>query len=68
VKLFMRAYTDTQLGVIKPPAEYTAVCMSCAGKLGGKINGWAHAAWQHAECGACGHVKEVTKPKEFTWR
>ena len=66
--MFMKSYTDKEVREVKPPLENTYVCVSCAGKLGGKVDRWLKSKWTFAKCDVCGHKCEVTSPKEYIWR
>jgi transcription elongation factor Elf1 len=68
MKLFMKSHFEKEAREVKPPLDYEAVCVSCAGKLGGKVDRWLKSKWTHAKCDVCGHKTEVTTPKEFIWR
>lgn len=68
MKMFMKSYFEKEAREVKPPLEYEAICISCAGKLGGKIDRWLKSKWTNAECNVCGHKTEVTNPKEYIWR
>lgn len=70
MKLFMRNFYDNpdNLAEIKDPLEYEAVCIACAGKLGGKMDQWIKTAWSHDTCSCCKVKKEVTKPRNYIWR
>lgn len=68
MKMFMKSYYEKEAREVKPPLEYEAICISCAGKLGGKMDKWLQVTWHHGECGACGHKTEVTSPRNYIWR
>jgi len=70
MKLFMKNFYDQpdQLQELKDPLEYTTLCITCAGKLGGKADKQHQATWHYAECGCCKAQKEVTQPRDFIWR
>jgi len=67
MKLFMKSYYEKAAREVKPPLEYEAICISCAGKLGGKINDQS-VAWLVKKCDCCGLKAQVTKPRNFIWR
>jgi hypothetical protein len=68
MKLFMKSYYEKDAREVKPPLENEFVCVSCAGKLGGKIFSWLDMKWSHNKCDVCGHKCEVAPPKEYIWR
>ena len=70
MKLFMRNfYTESSdLQEIKDPLEYEWICMTCASKMGGKMDRWAHTNWHYNECSCCKLKREVTEPKNYLWR
>jgi hypothetical protein len=68
MKLFMKSYYEKEAREMKPPLKYKAICISCAGKRGGKVDRWWKSKWTNAKCDACGHTTEVTSPKEYVWR
>lgn len=70
MKLFMRNFYDQpdNRAEIKDPLEYETICISCAGKLGGKMDKWVHSTWHYGECSCCKVKKEVTQPRNYIWR
>jgi transcription elongation factor Elf1 len=68
MKLFMKSYYEKEAREVKSPLENEFVCVSCAGKLGGKIFSWLDMKWSHNKCDVCGHKTEVAPPKEYIWR
>ena len=68
MKLFMRGFMDKERREIKPPLEYEAVCISCAGKLGGKMDKWLQTTWHLSKCSCCNNKTEVTSPRNYIWR
>jgi len=68
MKLFMKSYYEKDAREVKPPLENEFVCVSCAGKLGGKIFRWLDMKWSHNKCDVCGNKCEVASPKEYIWR
>jgi transcription elongation factor Elf1 len=66
--MFMKSYTEKESREVKPPLENDYVCVSCAGKLGGKLDRRLPKKWAFATCDICGKKNEVTTPKEFIWR
>jgi len=66
--MFMKSYYEKEVREIKPPLENEFVCVSCAGKLGGKVDRWLKSKWASAVCDVCGRTTEVTSPKEYIWR
>ena len=68
MKLFMKSHYEKKAREMKPPLEYEAVCVSCAGKMGGKIFSWLDMKWAHAKCDVCGNKCEAANPKEYIWR
>jgi transcription elongation factor Elf1 len=66
--MFMKSYTEKESREVKPPLENDYVCVSCAGKLGGKVDRWLKSKWSFNKCDVCGHKCEVTNPKEYIWR
>jgi transcription elongation factor Elf1 len=68
MKLFMKSYYEKTAREVKPPLENEFVCISCAGKLGGKVDRWLKMKWSVNKCDVCGHKTEVTTPTEYVWR
>ena len=70
MKLFMKNFYDqpNKLQEIKDPKEYKQICLSCAGKLGGKIHDGRAPTWHNDRCECCSEIKVVTQPRDFIWR
>jgi transcription elongation factor Elf1 len=68
MKLFMKSHYEKEAREMKSPLENEYVCVSCAGKLGGKVDRWLKSKWAFAKCDVCGNKCEVANPKEYIWR
>ena len=69
MKLFMRSLYDkgsrrTEIG---NPLDYSAICLRCAGMMGGKP-AQSMSTWHTAGCDCCGLETPVTQPRDFLWR
>jgi len=52
---------------IKNPMDYNAICLRCAGIMGGKPANQM-STWHIANCDCCGLETPVTQPRDFLWR
>ena len=68
MKLFMRSYYEKEVHEMDDEKEYERLCMTCAGKMGGKPTNWARGNWKHDKCDVCGNKTEVTAKGEYIWR
>jgi len=70
MKLFMRSFYDNpdQPREMKDPMEYGAICLGCAGLLGGKMLESHAATMRMAKCGCCKQEKAVAQPRSYIWR
>lgn len=70
MKFFMKHFYDksTTRQEVKDPLEYEFICISCAAKLGGKVDKWLNSTWHYGDCSCCNVKKEVTQPRDFIWR
>ena len=68
-KLFMRNNYDNpgHASAINQPMSYGAICVRCAGMLGGKITDQP-VHWRVKKCDCCNIKEQVTHPKNFIWR
>jgi hypothetical protein len=69
MKLFMRSLYDKteKRAEIKNPMKYTAICLRCAGTMGGKM-AEKISTWYIDHCDCCGLETSVTQPRDFIWR
>lgn len=68
MKLFMKSFFEQRAREIDTDKVYESLCMTCAGKLGGKPTDWSKGRWRADKCEVCGNQTEVTHSKEFIWR
>lgn len=68
-RLFIRNNYDNpdHISIIDSPMSYGAICIRCAGMMGGKIMDQA-VPWKASKCDCCDIKEQVTQPKNFIWR
>ena len=50
------------------PFERGFLCISCAAKLGGKVDRWLQMDWKFDKCDSCGNKCEITNETGYMWR
>jgi hypothetical protein len=68
MKLFMKSHYEKEVHEIDTTLGYQRLCMTCAGKMGGKPSDWARGSWKHDHCDVCDNKTEVTHHSEYIWR
>jgi hypothetical protein len=70
MKLFMRSFYDNpdKPREMKNPMEYAAICLGCAGLMGGKMLENHADTFRTGVCDCCKEKKFVSQPRDFIWR
>lgn len=70
MKLFMRSFYDNpdKPREMKDPMDYRALCLGCAGLLGGKMLDNHRDTFVYSSCDCCKQEKEVAQPRDYIWR